>query len=461
MRFVPRSASTPALAAAVALAVSLPLAGSASAAPTPRPVAPPLTQPGQGSTPGPSRAEVQQAQRDVTTKKQSVAQIESALAAATTRMEQASMVAEQAAERYNGARWKLGEAQKAHRLAVRRSALAKAKVQQQRSGIVTLVTESYQNGTELNTATALMSDEGPRGLMNRYAVVSSAGDSMDARYADFRTASARARTYAAQAAKAEKKQNALAASAKDLAVEAGRAVAAAGVATNEIAAQKQQLVRALARAQHISVALATRRHAALELVAQRKAAAAARARQAAEQARLRQAAEAAQRKAAAQARAAASASSDAAETRATESKTPAPVVAPSAPPVISNPAPNQSVAVKRVIAYAKQQLGKPYLWAASGPASFDCSGLTMQAWARAGVSLPHYSVAQFEQSTRVSMADAKPGDLLFWSNDGTPGGIHHVALYLGGGQFLEAPHTGAFVRYNSVDNWYPDFVARP
>ena len=468
MRSVPRSASTLvastlALAAVVALTLTLPLAGSALAAPTPRPGAS-SDSPGT-STPGPSRAQVKQAQRDVTSKKQSVTQIESALAAATTRMEQASMVAEQAAERYNGARWRLGEAQKAHRLAVRRSALAKAKVQQQRSGIVTLVTESYQNGTELNTATALMSDEGPRGLMNRYAVVASAGDSMDARYADFRTASAHAKTYAARAAKAEKTQNALAASAKDLAVEAGRAVAAAGVATNEIAVQKQQLVRALAKAQHISVALATQRHAALELVAQRKAAAAARARQAAaqaaEQARLRQAADAARRRAEAQARAAASASSDAAQSRSDEAKAPAAPSIPSAPPVISNPAPNQSVAVKRVIAYAKQQLGKPYLWAASGPGSFDCSGLTMQAWARAGVSLPHYSVAQFEQSTRVSMADAKPGDLLFWSNDGTPGGIHHVALYLGGGQFLEAPHTGAFVRYNSVDNWYPDFVARP
>ncbi len=85
----------------------------------------------------------------------------------------------------------------------------------------------------------------------------------------------------------------------------------------------------------------------------------------------------------------------------------------------------------------------------------------MQAWARGGKSLPHYSVAQFAQSTRVSMADARAGDLLFWSSNGTPGGIHHVALYLGGGQFIEAPHTGANVRYNSIYNWYPDFVARP
>ena len=85
----------------------------------------------------------------------------------------------------------------------------------------------------------------------------------------------------------------------------------------------------------------------------------------------------------------------------------------------------------------------------------------MQAWARGGKALPHYSVAQFAQSMRVSMTDARPGDLLFWSNNGSPGGIHHVALYLGGGQFIEAPYTGASVRYNSIYNWYPDFVARP
>jgi cell wall-associated NlpC family hydrolase len=133
----------------------------------------------------------------------------------------------------------------------------------------------------------------------------------------------------------------------------------------------------------------------------------------------------------------------------------------SAPVPVADPAPNQSIAVKRAIAYAKAQLGKPYQWAAAGPNTFDCSGLTMQAWARGGKRLPHYSVAQFAQSTPISMMDARAGDLLFWSSNGSPSGIHHVALYLGGGQFIEAPHTGANVRYNSIYNWYPDFVARP
>jgi cell wall-associated NlpC family hydrolase len=328
----------------------------------------------------------------------------------------------------------------------------------ERSGIVQLVTESYQNGTDLTTATALMSDEGPAGLMNRYGVVQSAGDSMQAAYDRFKLASAKAKTYAARAAKAEKHQLSLAAEAKQLAASAGQAAAAAGAMTSQIADQKQKLVQDLAKAQNISVALAGKRAKALEEIAQQKAAEARRAKELALQAALQKQAEEAAKKAAEAKKhqpkdTGGSAGSD-------DSGDSLPPLS-SAPPPVVNPAPNQAVAVQRTIAYAKAQLGRPYRWAAAGPSSFDCSGLTMQAWARGGIRLPHYSVAQFAQSTRISMLDAKAGDLLFWSSNGSPSGIHHVALYLGGGQFIEAPHTGANVRYNSIYNWYPDFVARP
>jgi cell wall-associated NlpC family hydrolase len=440
-----RPATRLALAAATTLAVTLPLAGVASAAPEPKPT--------------PSQAKVDRAKADVEAKKLSVAQLEAALAAATARMETASTAAEAAAERYNGAMWELDVAREHSRQAKARAHRAKADVEGQRAGIMTLVTESYQNGTELNAATALISDEGPSGLMNRYAVVQSAGDSMEARYDRFRTSLARAKLYAGRAAKAETRQTELAAEAKTLAAAAGQAAAAAGAAASQIAGQKQQLVQALAEAQNISVDLARERQAGLERIAKQKAAAAARAKEAAEQARLKKAAAEARKKAAAAKPEPASPdSSGPGESDEPLAITPAPVAA---PPPVAHPAPNQSVAVRRAIAYAKQQLGRPYQWGAVGPSTFDCSGLTMRAWGAGGKSLPHYSVAQFYQSTRVSMADAKPGDLLFWSNNGSPSGIHHVALYLGGGQFLEAPHTGAYVRYNSIYSWYPDFVARP
>jgi peptidoglycan DL-endopeptidase CwlO len=452
VRFTVRPAVRLALAAATTFAVTLPVVGplssSAVAAPAPHPSSPAM----------PSQAQVDKAKKDVAAKKLSVQQIEAQLAGAQARMEAASQAAEIAFEKYNGARWELTQARQATRRAQAASAKAAYDVQAQRGGIVQLVTESYQNGTELNTATALMSDEGPAGLMNRYGVVQSAGDSMQAAYDRFKVASAKAKTYAARAAKAEKHQQSLAVEAKQLATSAGQAAAEAGAVTSQIADQKQQLVQALAKAQNISVDLAAKRAKALEKVAEQKAAEARRAKEEALQAALQKKADEAAKQAAQAKKHQPKDTGDGAD--GSDGGDSLPLVT-SAPPVVADPAPNQAVAVQRTIAYAKAQLGRPYRWAAAGPSSFDCSGLTMQAWARGGIRLPHYSVAQFQQSTRISMLDAKAGDLLFWSSNGSPSGIHHVALYLGGGQFIEAPHTGANVRYNSIYNEYPDFVARP
>ena len=434
----------PGLAAAITLAVSLSLTvtlvGTASAEPTKPAV--------------PSEAQVERAREDVAAKKQGVAELEAALAGATARMEEAATAAQVQAEEYNGAVWRLSEARKASKQAYAASLRAVASVGQQRDGIVSLVTDSYQNGTEINTATALLSQEGPTGLMNRYAVVASAGDSMEAKYEDFRAASARAEEFAADAAKAKRNQSALTAKTRQLAVAAAEAATAAGAAANQISAQKQSLMQAVAEAENISVALASKRHDALQKIAREKTALAAKAADEARAQAMKEAEKA--RKAAADAKPTPSGGGGAGSGG--SAGLPAPNS--SAPP-ITNAAPNNKVAIQRTIAYARAQIGKPYLWAASGPGSFDCSGLTMQAWARGGKALPHYSVAQFAQSRRVSMAAARPGDLLYWSNNGSPSGIHHVALYIGGGQFIEAPRTGLNVRYNSIYTWYPDFVARP
>ena len=90
------------------------------------------------------------------------------------------------------------------------------------------------------------------------------------------------------------------------------------------------------------------------------------------------------------------------------------------------------------IAFARAQLGEPYQYGAAGPNSWDCSGLTMMAWQAGGKSLPHYSVAQYQQSTPISLAQLQPGDLLFWG-DGGPTSIYHVAIYTGDGMMIHAP----------------------
>lgn len=94
---------------------------------------------------------------------------------------------------------------------------------------------------------------------------------------------------------------------------------------------------------------------------------------------------------------------------------------------------------------ARRQIGKPYVYGAAGPNSFDCSGLIMWAWGHAGVSLPHSAAAQYTDFPHVPMDSIQPGDILAY---GSP--IHHDGLYIGGGQMIEASHTGTPVRYASI-----------
>jgi peptidoglycan DL-endopeptidase CwlO len=101
---------------------------------------------------------------------------------------------------------------------------------------------------------------------------------------------------------------------------------------------------------------------------------------------------------------------------------------------------NTARAVAAVIAYARAQLGKPYRWGAAGPNAFDCSGLTMRAWAVAGVKLPHHAADQTHTGTHVTRAALVPGDLVISNNYG------HVQLYIGHRKVIQAPHAGARVQ---------------
>ncbi len=108
------------------------------------------------------------------------------------------------------------------------------------------------------------------------------------------------------------------------------------------------------------------------------------------------------------------------------------------------PAPTRA-ARSEVVSIAKQYLGAPYVWGGSGPNSFDCSGFTMFVYAQVGVSLPHSSRSQINSGERVSRSDLQPGDLVFF---GSP--IHHVGIYVGGGQYIHAPRTGDVVKISSL-----------
>ena len=93
-----------------------------------------------------------------------------------------------------------------------------------------------------------------------------------------------------------------------------------------------------------------------------------------------------------------------------------------------------------VVGVAMSKLGTPYVWGAAGPSAFDCSGLVTWAFAQIGVSVPHSSYALASMGTPVSRDQLQPGDLVFFDGNG------HVGIYIGGGRFIHAPHTGDVVR---------------
>jgi peptidoglycan DL-endopeptidase CwlO len=126
---------------------------------------------------------------------------------------------------------------------------------------------------------------------------------------------------------------------------------------------------------------------------------------------------------------------------------------------VSNaPTPGWATALR----YAYAQLGKPYQWGGAGPSTWDCSGLTMAAWAHAGVALlhytgyqwaaagvylPHLAQAQYNMTARIPLGRVLPGDLIFF---GTPSNVYHVGIYIGGGEMIDAPSTGLTVSISSI-----------
>ncbi len=121
---------------------------------------------------------------------------------------------------------------------------------------------------------------------------------------------------------------------------------------------------------------------------------------------------------------------------------------PAPPPAVPPPAPASGRAAI-ALAWAARELGKPYVWAAAGPDAFDCSGLTMFVWGKAGVALPHLASAQMGIGTPVARSQLQPGDLVFFYQP-----VEHVGIYVGNDMMIHAPTEGDVVRYASLD-WFP------
>jgi peptidoglycan DL-endopeptidase CwlO len=119
-----------------------------------------------------------------------------------------------------------------------------------------------------------------------------------------------------------------------------------------------------------------------------------------------------------------------------------------APPPVEIPVGNPGVGHSAAAQIALRYLGVPYVWGGSTPSGFDCSGLVMYVYAQLGISLPHYTVAQWNATLPISTSQMQPGDLVFFD------GLGHVGIYIGGGQFVHAPHTGTVVQIASLSGYY-------
>jgi cell wall-associated NlpC family hydrolase len=118
-----------------------------------------------------------------------------------------------------------------------------------------------------------------------------------------------------------------------------------------------------------------------------------------------------------------------------------------AAPEVAGPAP--AARYGGVVGIAMQYLGVPYRWGGADPSGFDCSGFSMYVFAKIGVSLPHHAASQYGMGTPVSKSELQAGDLVFFN------GLGHMGIYIGGGQFIHAPHTGDVVKISNLsDSWY-------
>jgi cell wall-associated NlpC family hydrolase len=139
---------------------------------------------------------------------------------------------------------------------------------------------------------------------------------------------------------------------------------------------------------------------------------------------------------------------------------PATTAAPAAATTTVTPASAVTGSKAAAVNFALSKVGQAYIYGGTGNGGWDCSGLTQAAYKAAGIAIPRVAADQADFSTRVSLDNLQPGDLLFWSNNGANSGVYHVGMYVGDGKYVEAANPSAGVRTQTVANWAPDFAGR-
>jgi peptidoglycan DL-endopeptidase CwlO len=315
--------------------------------------------------------------------------------------------AEQASERYNQSAQDLAQAQA--RLGALQADLTRqqVKVDGIRKELASTVVAQYQ-GQALSSTTQVLFSSNPDAFLSKLTAVSEFNDQQGQMMA----------TFVVQAKQLELRKQA-----------ARRELSRIAATKAQLAADKTQIDKKAAAAKRLLSRLRA------------EAAARAKARAAARAAKLR-AARAAQARAAAAAEVAPAPAGPAPAARVSPSRTVSPSRSASRAPVSHAPVSGRAAAA---VSYALAQVGKAYVYGAAGPSAFDCSGLTMMAWAQAGVGLPHSAAMQQGSGTPVSSSQLQPGDLVFYYSP-----VSHVGMYIGNGQIVNAENPSVGVKVDSL-----------
>lgn len=404
----------------------------------------------------PSEEEIAAAKAAEEAAKMSVAQIEVKLAEVSASAATATQNAQIAGENLNEANIALAEATATASQASAEADAAEAAFQEGKQQIASVAQAAYRNGGgTLDSLAPYLDSDGLRSVETKQAGINSFSSSAEAKMQNVAALEQVAKVTRDAANTALASQQAATNEVQARTDAANQAAAAAQNEAAIVAAQRSAYVQELATKQNTTVDLINQREAALEAERQEAARIAAeQAAAAAEAQRQADAAAAAERQAAADAAAAAQASSSSSSSDDEDDDD-----AYSAPsysyeePSYSAPSYSGGGGASTAIATAQSYLGVPYVWGGESYGGVDCSGLTMLAWGSAGVDLPHLSRAQYSYGTHVPIGSMEAGDLIFWSSNGTQSGIYHVAIYLGGGQMIEAPTFGVPVRITGVYSW--------
>ena len=395
----------------------------------------------------PSEEEIAAAQAAEEAAKMSVAQSEVKLAEVNASAATAMQNAQIAGEDLNEASIALNEATATANQASADADAAEAAFQEGKQQIASVAQAAYRGGGgTLDALAPYLDSDGLRSVETKQAGISSFSSSAEAKMQNVAALEQVAKVTRDAANTALANQKAATDEVQKRTDAANQAATAAQNEAARVAAQRGAYVQELATKQNTTVELINEREAALE--AERQEAARIAAEQAAAAAEAQRQADAA---AAAERAAAADASSSYDDDGDDDYSYSAPSYSYEEP---SYSAPSYSGGgADTAIATAKSYLGVPYVWGGESYGGVDCSGLTMLAWESAGVDLPHLSRAQYSYGTHVPIGSMEAGDLIFWSSNGTQSGIYHVAIYLGGGQMIEAPTFGVPVRITGVYSW--------